>query len=170
MKWVVGMGLVLIAVVAVVVGIGLLLPMKHRASESARLLISAEDLWDAITNFAAYPGWRSGVVAVERLPDLDGRPVWKEVDSHDEGIAYETAESTMGQRLVRRIADTDLPFGGTWTFVVETTPEGSMLTIAEDGEVYNPVFRFVSRFIIGHTSNIHGYLRDLEGKTAGKTQ
>ena len=36
MKWVVGVVVGLVGLVAVVVGVGLLLPEKHRVSESAR--------------------------------------------------------------------------------------------------------------------------------------
>lgn len=31
---------------------------------------------------------------------------------------------------------------------------GTRVTITENGEVYNPLFRFVSRFLMGHTSTI----------------
>jgi hypothetical protein len=36
-----------------------------------------------------------------------------------------------------------------------------MLRITEDGEVYNPVFRFVSRFVMGHTATMDKYLADV---------
>jgi hypothetical protein len=61
--------------------------------------------------------------------------------------------------LVGRIANTDLPFGGAWTY--ELTPAGEGLTtlrITEDGEVYNPIFRFVSRFVMGHEATMKQYL------------
>jgi uncharacterized protein YndB with AHSA1/START domain len=170
MKWVVGVVVGLVGLVAVVVGVGLLLPEKHRVSESARFRVSAEQLWEVITSYGAYPTWRSSVSAVERLPDMNGHSVWKETDSHSGDIPYETVESVPNKRLVRRIADPKLPFGGTWTFDLEATTEGVALTITEDGEVYNPVFRFVSRFIFGHTKNIHGYLNDLQTKVTGKAQ
>jgi hypothetical protein len=58
-----------------------------------------------------------------------------------------------------------LPFGGTWTF--EVTPigdGGSVVRITEDGEVYNPVFRFVSRYFMGYTATIDSYLKALGAK------
>ena len=170
MKWIIGLGVGLVGLIAVVVGVGFLLPENHRVSESDRYSVTAEHLWGIITDFGTYPTWRSGVSAVERLPDMNGHAVWKETDSHNEGIPYETVEAVPSKRLVRRIADPSLPFGGTWTLDIEATPEGVTLTITEDGEVYNPIFRFVSRFIIGHTKNIHGYLGDLQTKIASKAQ
>jgi hypothetical protein len=72
------------------------------------------------------------------------------------------------RRLVTRIADHNLPYGGTWTY--ELTPDGSgtRLTITENGEVYNPIFRFVSRFIMGHTASMESVLRAL-GTKHGET-
>ena len=66
------------------------------------------------------------------------------------------------RRWVTRIADTDVPFGGTWECLI--VPEGdnaSRVTIMERGFVSNPIFRFVSRFIMGHTASIDAYLRAL---------
>jgi hypothetical protein len=71
------------------------------------------------------------------------------------------------RRMVTRIADPDLPFGGGWTFELEPAdgPQGgTSVRITEDGEVYNPVFRFVSRFVLGHTRSMERYLADLQAQ------
>ena len=44
---------------------------------------------------------------------------------------------------------------------------GSVVTITERGSVYNPVFRFVSRFILGHTATMETYLRSLGHRFGG---
>jgi hypothetical protein len=41
---------------------------------------------------------------------------------------------------------------------------GSELRISENGEIYNVIFRFVSRFVLGYTSTMDTYLRDLGAK------
>jgi hypothetical protein len=41
------------------------------------------------------------------------------------------------------------------------------LRVTEDGEVYNPIFRFVSRFILGQTATQDTYLRAI-GKATGE--
>jgi hypothetical protein len=66
--------------------------------------------------------------------------------------------------LVVRIADPKLPFGGTWTYEIAPIPKGSSLRIREDGEVYNPLFRFLSRFVFGHSATIDAYLKSLAKK------
>ena len=38
---------------------------------------------------------------------------------------------------------------------------GCVAVVTERGEVKHPLFRVISRFVIGHTRTIDGYLRDL---------
>jgi hypothetical protein len=45
--------------------------------------------------------------------------------------------------------------------------EETRVRITEDGEVYNPIFRFVSRVVMGHTAMLDSYLRAL-GKAVGQ--
>jgi len=75
---------------------------------------------------------------------------------------YEIVEDVPAQRLVSRIADKSLPYGGSWTYVLEAVPEGTRLTITENGEVYNPIFRFLSKFVFGHTKTMDDYLASLQ--------
>ncbi|HEU4426138.1 MAG TPA: SRPBCC family protein [Pilimelia sp.] len=155
---------VAVAVVAAVAVIGLLLPKAHTAARSARLGQSPETVWAALTDIDDYPTWRPDVRRVERLSDEDGRPRWREHGSNGK-IAFEVVESVAPSRLVSRIADPRLPFGGSWTYVVTPTGDGgSTVTVTEDGEVYNPIFRFVSRFVTGHTATMDKYLKALGAK------
>jgi hypothetical protein len=67
-------------------------------------------------------------------------------------------------RLLRmRIADAELPFGGTWTYEIRPADGGSTLTITEDGEVYNPIFRLISR-LTGQRGTITEYHTSLARK------
>ena len=77
-------------------------------------------------------------------------------------MPLETVEAVAPQRLVRKIGP-GLPFGGTWTY--ELTPEGggTQLKITEDGEVYNPIFRVVGKFM-DQTATITGFMTGLAKK------
>lgn len=167
MKYVLLIIVVAVVLVGIVVLIGALLPKSHVASRRAQFKQPPGMIWEAITDYAGAVAWRPELKAVDRLPDRDGRPVWREVDKHGQAMPLETIEATPPRRLVRRIADPDLPFGGSWTYEVGPVESGSRLTITEDGEVYNPIFRFASRFIFGHTATIDGYLKAL-GKKFGE--
>jgi hypothetical protein len=154
MKWVWIIGGSLLLLVAVVALIGAMLPQAHRATRRARYRQTPEALYAVISGPS---GWRSDIKATGTLPD--GR--WWEQDAHNNKITYELVENRPPVRRVTRIADKSLPYGGTWT--LELTPEagGAALRITEDGEVYNVIFRFMARYIFGHTGTMETYLRDL---------
>jgi hypothetical protein len=69
--------------------------------------------------------------------------------------------------MTRRIATENLPYSGTWTFSLQAHNGITDVRITERGKVYNPVFRFVSRFILGHTQAMDAYLKAL-GKAVGE--
>ena len=167
MRWVLGVVGLLVLVVVLVGVIGYLLPKSHVASASARFAAPPDSIWFSLTDVAAFPTWRPGVVRVEILPDEDGQRGWREFAKHD-AVTYRVVESVPAQRLVARIADKNLPYGGTWTYELVPDGSGTRLTIAENGEVYNPMFRFVSRFIMGHTAMMESVLRAL-GTRHGET-
>lgn len=148
-----------VAVPAVaVVLIGKSLPVQHVARVKAVFGLPADELWRRLTNFENYPSWRRGLSSVEAA----GADHWREVDKKGEAMTYQTVESVPLRRLVRRIADKNLPFGGTWTFELsEAGPARTALSITEDGQVYNPLFRFVSRFVMGHHATMKTFLEDL---------
>jgi len=163
MKWVLGFFVVLAAVLILVVVIGWLLPKEHVATREGRYRQPPEAIWRAITDIDAMPSWRAGLRNVKRLPDRSGLQSW--LETTDSGIIpFETTVSEPPGKLAVRIADAKLPFGGTWTYEIRTTAEGSALRITENGEVYNPIFRFVSRFILGYTGTIDAYLKSLAKK------
>ena len=150
---VVGLGLVVVLV-------GLMLPVKHEAALSATIPAAPDAVWAALTEVAAYPKWRGDVTSVEMLPADSGHVAWREQGKNG-AISYVIEAAEPPRRLVTRITDKSLPFGGAWEYVVIPDGAGSRVRITEHGEVYNPVFRFVSRFIMGHTATIGAYLKAL---------
>jgi len=162
MKWLLTVVGVLVAAVAVIAMVGWMLPQNHVVSRTAQLSLSPDKVWTIITDVADYPSWRSDVDSVERLaaPELK----WREVSGGDR-ITYEATTSDAPSHFVARIADKGLPFGGSWDYRIEPAGAGSRITITENGEVYNPIFRFVSKFFMGHTSTIDKYLTALAKRT-----
>lgn len=158
MKWVAIVMVVLAAAAAAVAIIGAMLPKAHTVSVSSRFRQPPQAVWETI---AGPPTWRPELATFEELPARDGHRAWKEIDKHGNAITYEALEEIAPTRLVTRIADPTLPYGGRWTLKITPEADGCQLTITEDGEVYNPIFRFVSRFIIGHTASINAYLKAL---------
>ena len=164
MKWILLILGCLAGLVALVAIIGSLLPKGHTATVSVRLKQKPEAVWNAISDYAGQAAWRTDVKSIERMPDQNGHQVWREKNGNT--IPLETLEETPPRRLVRKIADPSLPFGGTWTYEIAATDGGSTITITENGEVYNVIFRAISK-LTDPSATIRGYLRAL-GKKFGE--
>lgn len=171
----VGVIVVLIAGMALA---GLALPAAHVVSRSARLPQPPAEVWRALTDRERHPEWRRDLRRLEVMPDVDGSPGFREHSRHGV-ITFAVDEATppgagRAGRLVTRIADLGLPFGGRWIHQVADDGEGAtQVTITEEGVVRNPVFRFMSRFVFGHSASLDAFLRDLAahlGGTAGETR
>jgi uncharacterized protein YndB with AHSA1/START domain len=165
------MKLVLIAVAVIVLavaglfGLGTALPKAHTAARSLELHRSPEEVFAILSDFPAYPSWRPDVKSVEVLAPAGGKPRFREAG--DQGtLTFDVEEFDPPRRMVTRIADEGLPFGGKWVIEVMPSREGSTITVTEFGEVYNPFFRVISRFVIGHTKTIDAYLANLGRKAA----
>jgi uncharacterized protein YndB with AHSA1/START domain len=150
---------VLLLVVVAVVAVGYALPQSHVASRETVIAQPPERIYRALTEVERYPGWRSDVQKVDVLSQGPAAR-WREHGSNGT-ITFEVAEHQAPARLVSRIADRSLPFGGTWTYELSGQGQGTRLKITEHGEVYNPVFRFMSRFVFGHTATMDRFLSDL---------
>lgn len=166
MKWIAIVVAVLVALVAVMAIVGAMLPRHHVATRRARFAPPPAEVWGVLTDFEHAASWRSDLERVEMLPDHDGLPAFREHGSNG-AIAMQVVERRAPSHLVTRIADPDLPFGGTWTWELTAEGSGTTLSITERGEVKNPLFRFLSRFVFGHTATMDKVLTDLAAKFRG---
>ena len=132
MKWVVFIGGGLLVLVAAVVAVGLLLPRTHKASRTLRLTRPPADVWP---------------VLIQATEASD--------------VPVDVLERDPPRRLVTRVTEKEKNFGGTWTITIAPTASGSDVTITEDGWVANPIFRFVSRFLIGHHATMDTLLKNV---------
>lgn len=125
---------VLVTVSAVIFIAGWFLPVAHIASQSATIGRPAADVFAVVSDIDGYNSW------------------W---DGYDTRV--EVVEQVPPTRFVTRIADAQ-EFGGTWT--IDLAPHGgeTTVTITERGEVYNPAFRFMSRFVFGYKGTMESYL------------
>src|ERR1700683_2017687 len=163
MKWVLIVIVVLVAIVGLVAAIGAAIPEKHTASRSAHFHQKPDAIWQALTDYQAFPSWRKSVERVEAIPSGNSLPACKEIQKAG-SIPLQTVSQNPPTELVVAIADPTLPWGGTWTTLITPETDGCLVRITEDGDVHNVMFRFVSRFILGYTAPIDTYLRDLGGK------
>lgn len=127
----------LAALVAIVWIAGAMLPVKHVATRRARFRQTPQAVWSAIA---------------------------REKTFREDDVDYEVTRSEPPRVLETRIAQKDLPYGGSWLYEITPGPDATELRITENGEVYNPAFRLISRFIMGHTATIDKTLHALGNK------
>lgn len=152
---------VLALLIGIVVGLGALEPVKHVAKRVVDLNSPKDKVWALITNYADMPTWRRELRKIEMVTGANGQEIWQEFENASESLDFETIEQIEGQKLVRKIVGNRTDFGGTWTFELEENGDQTTLTITENGEVYNIVFRFVSKYIMGHYASIDKFIRQL---------
>ena len=158
---------IIIVVLAVVGGgvflIGMMLPQSHVASRTAHLTQPPEKVWATITDVNAFPSWRTDVASVEKLASANDKLTWRESSTNRNKLTFEAEVFEAPSHLVTRITDKGLPFGGKWDYAISPENGGSSITITEYGEVYNPVFRVVSKFM-SKTATIDSYLEALAAR------
>ena len=157
----------IVLLVGIMALIGSRLPKTHVASRSILLHKSPADVYAVVRDFASAPKWREDLKQVDVEVSQGGPVYFREVGKNDT-INYELIEDVPAQRMVTKIRDTDLGFGGQWTYLFSPENGGTRVTIREDGEVTNVLFRFMSRYIFGHTATMDSYLGSL-AKHFGET-
>jgi hypothetical protein len=132
MKWVIVVAVGLAALVALMGVAGAMLPRSHRASRTLRTRRPPADVWTAV----------AAATAASTFP-------------------ADTIESRPPNRLVTKVKETEKMFGGTWTFDIAPAPDGSTLTITEDGWVANPIVRFMAKYVFGHHATMDAMLKQV---------
>lgn len=151
-------GLILLAGIAALIGSRL--PKSHVASRSILLRKSPQEVYAVVRDFDSAAKWRSDVKQIEVEAPQGGRVYFREVGKNGT-VNYELVEDVPAERMVTRIRDTDLGYAGQWTYLFAPENDGTRVTIREDGEVSNVIFRFMSRYVFGQTATIDSYLTSL---------
>ena len=146
----------LVLLVGIIALVGSRLPKTHVASRSIFLRKSPQDVYALVRDFASAPKWRADVKQVDVEASTSGPVYFREVGKHGT-VNYELIDDVPAQRMATRIRDTDLGYAGQWTYLFTSENGGTLVTIREDGEVSNVLFRFMSRYVFGHTATIDTY-------------
>jgi len=160
LRWIaIILGILVLILVAIALA-GAMLPQEHTVTRSIVLKQSPEAIWAVVTDHANEPKWRTDVASITRLADRNGHMLVEEKYKNGDSMKVETVESQPPSRLVRDVVDNPI-FSGRWTYELKPVNGATRVTITEHGSVPNPVFRLVSRFVIGHTTSIDKYLNAL---------
>ena len=132
MKWIAIVAGGVVLLVGGIAGVGSLLPRNHKASRTLRVTRTPDVVWPLVIR-----AMETSTVPVDIL------------------------EQDPPHRLVTRVSEREKNFGGTWMLSIAAVPGGSDVTVVEDGWVANPIFRFVSRFVIGHHATMDAILKQV---------
>ena len=158
MKWLMRIAAAIVGLVVVVAAVGWMLPVNHEASRRAQFAKPPEVVYALVSDVRGYPAWWSDVAKVDVLVDAPNRTTFRQHTS-DGPILMSVREAVPPSKFVTFIDDDSQPFGGSWTFeIAPTSSGGSQLTITERGEIYNPIFRALARFVFGYTGTMDSFL------------
>jgi len=152
------LGVVLVITVAIFL-IGYFLPVKHTATVTGTINSPIDTVWRKIITFAEYKSWRKDLKDIEIVSANE----WIETDSRNQKIPFLISVLEENRKAKVEITGKDLPFGGHWIIELRENGNATDVTITENGEVYNILFRVMSKFVFGHDTTIREYLKNLRG-------
>ena len=126
------LGLLMIMATTVMspVCIGVLLPMDHTVARTAVINKHPRDVWEALVI----------------------------VQDDFEGVPITVLSEDPPKRRVTHLEGENRGFGVTWETTLEREGLQTRVTIVEQGQTYNPVFRFLGRYVYGRGGRIEGVL------------
>lgn len=132
-------GLIVLALVAVLI-YGATRPREHTAQGDVTIAAPPTEVWDVLMDIDALPEWMEGIESVELLEtDDNGLRTYRETASWGTVTFRETA-AVPPEHLVIEVAEAE-GWGGTWTYTLTATDDGTLLSVREEGFVDNPFFR-----------------------------
>lgn len=164
MKWLLIIAGILLLSILVLLVIGLLQPVKHSVTRSIRLQEKPEVIFALIADMTNAPTWSSTVEKVEPLSAQDGHAMarctlkWGGMQ-----MVMTQIECTPPARLVTSMAKDNGTVLGTWTYQITPDSGGCTVSLTEEGELKNPLFRALAR-MRGLDANITQTLHDLGAK------
>lgn len=157
------MKLLLIIVVLLVLSglvlylLGHLLPLRHTARHSFTVPQPRALVWKTLTDYAGMPRWWPAVKSVRFETRADGRVVTWNTGAHGQEIGFFTRKEQAPVRFVREMTSDNPHFGGSWTFELADTADGTRVTISEDGFVRPAFYRAIAHYIMGYDSTMKDY-------------
>lgn len=145
MIWALSAVVALIVVLAVLVLIGFLMPVRYEGRTLVEYDRSVQEVWDALQDVESHPMTGKAMRSVEHMPG-DGRPAWKEDMGHGEVITVTTSTFEPPHRMRRAMAAGAIRMSSRWDYTLEAAGQGCRVTLSgvtdiERGTWHTPIFR-----------------------------
>lgn len=157
MRFLVGLGVALPVLPGLVVLVGWLLPATREGRAETVIAAPPARIVAVIADVEAQPGWRDGVVAVERTGDG-----WVEVTARGERITFVTEE--MDETRIRLRFASDAGYSGAWEAVLVPEGDGTRIAVVERAEVPSPLGRSLARLFFDPEAFATTYLAALKAR------
>ncbi|ACY16129.1 SRPBCC family protein [Haliangium ochraceum] len=164
MRWILTAMVVLTVMLCGFVLVGGLLSPAHEVTRSALVAAPPERVFALVTDIAAMDTWRPHVV---RVDPVAGEP--SVLVSGAGGPVTFTVEEARAPSFVRLgVRGAGPNIQGTWSITLAAADAGTRVSMTERASIENPVFRFLSRFVVGHATAVDAYLGDLVAHLGGR--
>jgi uncharacterized protein YndB with AHSA1/START domain len=165
MRWILWSITLFMLLLGAIIIAGGLVAREHQITRTVALAAPPGAVFAAIADLEAMPAWRPEVSRVERVSDPDGLlPTYRALGVRGT-VTWTVVEVRPPTRLTLRIEGAGPGFSGTWSFDVAAASSGdaagTQLTITERGDIDNPLFRFLSRFVVGYGKGLDTYVAAL---------
>jgi hypothetical protein len=144
MRWVMYAIAALIGLILLAALVGLTRPRGHVARTQAEYAKPPAEVWQVVSDFDRWHEWNPEIKAVQQLPDRNGHRAVSVKSSWGDAAT----EFTVWEPPSKLRSDMDAgSFSGSWTYELSPTANGAtLLTVTEQGEVGNPLFRTMMMF------------------------
>ncbi|MHC5024633.1 MAG: SRPBCC family protein [Planctomycetota bacterium] len=167
MSWILFIVGGLLALAAVILVVGSLLPATYRGQATMTVPSPPQLVWAELENFEKHPISGRMTRAVQRLPDHEGLACWTE-DLGSSIVTVRTLESEPGTRLVRQMSDSVVPMRARSEIRLEPVESGCRVTGEQTihvrhGTWHVPLFRIILTVSGGAKRAVRDYVRRIAG-------
>ena len=163
MLWAVG---AMAGVFLTIVLVGWTFPVAETTTNTITINRPPQNVWWILTDYNNASQWHPQFREAVMLSLPGDKPMrWRGTYTDGAVVNFEVVESDFPKRLVERIADNNLPFGGTWTVVIRTDDlRTSVVTVQARAENYNPFNRFVVHLFVNPSAEVDRILKALKSR------
>lgn len=156
---------ILVLTCAAMFGTGYLLPARRATVRSRHFDASAEQVW---TIADGPPDWMPNVRKYRALPPAGAHRRWEVISPAGQKAALVITEEEAPTRLATRIESGNPSYVRSWIYQIVGNRDGCDVTITETREIYSPLSRFISRFVLGSGAAVDEQMKALERRIGEK--
>jgi hypothetical protein len=121
---------------------GMSVPEHYAATVVAQVPGDPVTVFAALSDPERRPQWAPGVARIGQVSDdLLGRPVWRELDPTNDRFEFSVVSAEFPVWCTTTTKPEEIGVAATWTWTVAPAGTGTAVTLSEEGEISNPLFR-----------------------------